>query len=116
LLVIGLFYSRKYGNIYARGGKYHDTNTTTLCNRNSKHIFHANDRATLLNLFVAMNGFTLCSGIICENLNSDNYCAVRLDSDELMTVGYIRKKEVPLSPIGQMYIEELSKYKKYVLE
>jgi hypothetical protein len=33
-----------------------------------------------------------------------------------MTVGYIRKKEVPLSPIGQMYIEELSKYKEYVLE
>jgi DNA-binding transcriptional LysR family regulator len=81
-----------------------------------KQIIHANDRATLLNLFVAMNGFTLCSGIICENLNGDNYCAVRLDSDELMTVGYIRKKEVPLSPIGQMYIEELSKYKEYVLE
>lgn len=83
---------------------------------NYKQIIHANDRATLLNLFVAMNGFTLCSGIICENLNGDNYCAVRLDSDEIMTVGYIKKKEIPLSPLGQMYVDELSKYKNNVLK
>lgn len=58
----------------------------------------------------------LCSGIICENLNGDHYCAVRLDCDDIMTVGYIKKKEIPLSPLGQMYVEELSKYKDQVLE
>lgn len=81
-----------------------------------KQIIHANDRATMLNLFVAMNGFTLCSGIICEDLNGDNYCAVRLDCEDIMTVGYIKKKDIPLSPLGQMYIEELSKYKDFVLK
>lgn len=81
-----------------------------------EQIIHANDRATMLNLFVAMNGFTLCSGIICEDLNGDNYCAVRLDCEDILTVGYIKKKDIPLSPLGQMYIEELSKYKDFVLK
>lgn len=80
-----------------------------------KKIIHASDRATLLNLFVAMNGFTLCSGIICSDLNGDEYRAVRLDSDDLMTIGYIKKKGIPLSLMGAQYIEELSKYKDRVL-
>ena len=80
-----------------------------------KQIIHANDRATLLNLFVAMNGFTLCSGIICEDLNGDNYCAIPLDSDEIMTIGYIKKKGIPLSTMGKIYVEEISKYKNNVL-
>lgn len=80
-----------------------------------KKIIHASDRATLLNLFVAMNGFTLCSGIICSDLNGDEYRAVRLDSDDLMTIGYIKKKGIPLSTMGAQYIEELSKYKDKVL-
>lgn len=81
-----------------------------------KKIIHANDRATLLNLFVGMNGFTLCSGIICEDLNGSEYCAVRLDSDEIMTIGYINRKGIPLSPLGQQYIEEIAKYREAVLD
>lgn len=81
-----------------------------------KQIIHANDRATMLNLFVAMNGFTLCSGIICEDLNGDNYCAVRLDSDDKMTVGYIKKKGIPLSKMGKLYVDEISKYENNVLK
>lgn len=47
-----------------------------------KRIIHASDRATLLNLFVGMDGFTLCSGIICEDLNGDEFKALRLDCDD----------------------------------
>ncbi len=81
-----------------------------------KRIIHANDRATMLNLFVGMNGFTLCSGIICEDLNGDEYTAVRLDSDDLMTIGYIKRKGIPLSEIGLQYISEVEKYKEKVLD
>ncbi|MBR1860698.1 MAG: LysR family transcriptional regulator [Lachnospiraceae bacterium] len=81
-----------------------------------KRIIHASDRATSLNLFVGMNGFTLCSGIICEDLNGEEYTAVRLDSDELMTIGYIKRKGIPLSPIGELYIAEVEKYKEKVLD
>lgn len=75
-----------------------------------KKIIHACDRATLLNLFRGLNGFTLCSGIICEDLNGDDYCCIPLDSDELMSMGYITRKGVPLSPMGLRYVEILSEY------
>lgn len=80
-----------------------------------KQLIKANDRATMLNMMVGLNGYTLCSGIICEDLNGDEYCAVKLDSEEIMTIGYIARKGVAISPLGQKYLEELSKYKDNVL-
>lgn len=81
-----------------------------------KQVIRANDRGTMLNLCTAMNGYTLCSGIICEELNGNNYCAVRLDCDETMTVGYIKKTGIPLSEMGKKYVEEISRYKNNVLK
>ena len=81
-----------------------------------KQLIKANDRATLLNLMVGLNGYTLCSGIICEELNGSDYCAVRLDSDEIMTIGYLSRKGVMISSLRQKYIEELSKYKDKALK
>ena len=81
-----------------------------------KRLIRANDRATMLNLMVGINGYTLCSGIICEDLNGTDYCAVKLKTDEKMTIGYISRKSSVISEMGQKYIEELSKYKEQVLE
>lgn len=81
-----------------------------------KRIIKGSDRATLLNLMVGMNGYTLCSGIICEELNGEDYCAVRLDSDEIMTIGYLVRKGVAISPLGQKYLEEIAKYKDKALD
>ena len=76
-----------------------------------KRFIRANDRATLLNLMVGLNGYTLCSGIICEDLNGKDYCAIKLKSNERMTIGYISRKDAPVSAIGQKYLEEIAKYK-----
>ncbi|MBO4375289.1 MAG: LysR family transcriptional regulator [Lachnospiraceae bacterium] len=81
-----------------------------------RQIVHANDRATMLNLMVGIKGFTLCSGIICEDLNGTDYCAVRLDTDETMTIGYLSRKATVLSEMAEKYIEELGKYRDYVLK
>ena len=81
-----------------------------------KRRIRANDRATLLNLMVGINGYTLCSGIICEDLNGTDYCAIRLKTDEKMTIGYISRKNSIISELGQKYIEELSRYKEKVLD
>lgn len=80
-----------------------------------KQIIKANDRATMLNLMVGLNGYTLCSGIICEELNGNEYKAIPLDTEEKMRIGYIKKKKMPLSILGEKYIEELKKYEKSVL-
>lgn len=81
-----------------------------------RQVIKASDRATLLNLMIGLNGYTLCSGIICEELNGSDYCAVRLKSDEIMTIGYLSRAGVTVSSLGQKYIEELSKYKDKALK
>jgi hypothetical protein len=60
---------------------------------------------------IGLDGYTLCSGIICEKLNGTDYCAVKLKSDEVMTIGYLARKGVAISALGQKYLEEISKYK-----
>ena len=80
-----------------------------------KKIIRAYDRATLLNLMVGMNGYTLCSGIICEELNGSEYCAIPFVTDEKMRIGYIKNKKFPLTRIAGKYIEELKKYEINVL-
>ncbi|MCF0135063.1 MAG: LysR family transcriptional regulator [Lachnospiraceae bacterium] len=74
-----------------------------------------NDRATVLNLMVALNGYTLCSGLICEELNGSEYVAIPLEGDPeimggTMEIGYITKKNMILSKRGERYIGEIHKY------
>ena len=77
-----------------------------------KQIIKCDDRATALNLMVGLNGYTMCSGIICQELNGDEYTTVKLDTTEKMTIGYIKKKKIPLSELGERYVAELKKYSK----
>ena len=73
------------------------------------------DRATILNLMIGSLGYTLCSGIICEELNGSEYLAVPCEVDEenpnsVMEVGYIALKSSMLSQIGERYVDELKRY------
>ena len=73
------------------------------------------DRATNLNLMKGLNGYTLCSGIICEELNGGDYIAVPYEADEdnpnsVMEIGYITRKDSIMSPVGERYIAEIKKY------
>jgi len=76
-----------------------------------KKFIKVNDRATILNLMVGLNGYTLCSGIICQELNGPEYIAIPLDTKETMRIGYIKNKKMHLSELGKKYVEELKKYK-----
>lgn len=76
-----------------------------------KQIIKADDRATMLNLMTGLNGYTLCSGIICQDLNGGIYTSVPLDTKDTMTIGYIKRKGIPLSILGKKYIDILKKYK-----
>ena len=80
-----------------------------------RRLIKANDRATLLNLMRGLNAYTLCSGIICADLNGDDYMAIPLKETEKMRIGYLKRKGVKISLIGEIYIEELKKYKKKVI-
>lgn len=80
-----------------------------------RRLIKANDRATLLNLMVGLNAYTLCSGIICEELNGSDYKAVPLKETERMRIGYIVRKGQKVSKIGKLYIEELKKYQEMAM-
>jgi len=77
-----------------------------------KKTIKSNDRATNLNLMVGLNAFTLCSGIICEELNGSDYIAVKLAEEVTMDIGYIKRAHMNTSEIGELYIEEIKKYVK----
>lgn len=81
-----------------------------LSTYNYPKIIKACDRATMLNLMIGLNGYTLCSGIICEELNGSDYVAVPLETEEVMKIGYITRKNSVISDIGKKYIEEVKKY------
>ena len=80
-----------------------------------KRLIKANDRATLLNFMIGLNAYTLCSGIICEELNGSDYMAIPLKETEKMRIGYVKRKGASISHIGQIYIEELKKYKEKIM-
>ena len=78
-------------------------------------VIRACDRATMLNLMVGLNGYTLCSGIICEELNGIDYAAVPYEPDEanpssVMEIGYVVRKNAVLSAMGEKYILEIRRY------
>ena len=84
-----------------------------LSTREYPRTIKANDRATMLNLMVGLNGYTLCSGIICEELNGSDHIAVPLDDPDAgdqMQIGYIIKKNTIPGSMAKLYLEELTNY------
>ncbi len=65
------------------------------------------DRATLFNLLIGLNGYTICTGVINRNLNGKDIIARPLNADETIAVGYVTKKNTTLSPLGEMYVRNL---------
>jgi len=75
-----------------------------------KKLIHVNDRATALNMMTLLNAYTLCSGVICKQLNGTGYAAIPLESDEVMHIGYIKRSDAKLSDIAKIFIKEMKKY------
>lgn len=70
------------------------------------------DRATLFNLLIGLDGYTICSGIISHELNGPEIIARPLDCKEHMTVGIITRKSMNLSRYSTAYIEAIKNHLK----
>lgn len=77
---------------------------STLAHKKSIHV---SDRATLFNLLIGLNGYTICTGVLNSNLNGENIIPVTLETNERMTVGWIKHEKSDLSGFAQSYIAEL---------
>lgn len=68
------------------------------------------DRATLFNLAMGLNGYTVCSGVISHKLNGPGIISIPLDVDEYMEIGIITRKNTTLTRYGQAYIEAIRQH------
>ncbi|NLL51544.1 MAG: LysR family transcriptional regulator [Peptococcaceae bacterium] len=74
-----------------------------------RKTIHVSDRATLFNLLIGLNGYTICSGLLCSDLNGDNIVSVPLQTNERMLIGWIANKKAHLSMLALDYISKLKK-------
>lgn len=74
-----------------------------------KKAIHVSDRATLFNLLIGLNGYTISSGILNSDLNGEHIISVRLDVKEKMRIGWISNERTPMSTMALRYINELKK-------
>ncbi len=75
-----------------------------------KKNIRVRDRATLFNLLIGLNGYTVSSGVIDEKLNGSDIIAVPLAETGTMQIGYIRHKKSAMSPLAEAYIQALGRY------
>ena len=68
------------------------------------------DRATLFNLLIGLDGYTVSSGVISKELNGENIIAKPLKVEEYMRIGVITQKNAVLSRYGKVYMEALKKH------
>lgn len=85
-----------------------------LAEKEYTKIIRTTDRATNLNLMKGLNAYCLCSGIISNELNGNDFVAIPFSDSEntnnCMEIGFITKKNVILSKAGKDYLHELKKY------
>ncbi|MBO4591973.1 MAG: LysR family transcriptional regulator [Eubacterium sp.] len=65
------------------------------------------DRASLFNMLIGLNGYTICSGVISSELNGTDIVSVPLEIDDYMDIGYILPNTIKPSPLTQHYIKIL---------
>ena len=67
------------------------------------------DRASLSELIVALNGYTVTSGILVGISDGAGLNTVPLDTDVKLHLGYVVRKGEALSDIGQRFVDTLKK-------
>lgn len=72
-----------------------------------KKIIKVSDRATLFNLLIGLDGYTISTGVICKELNGESIVAIPLDVPEVITLGYIVHKDIARTSLGNIFIEAL---------
>lgn len=70
------------------------------------------DRATLFNLLIGLDGYTICSGVINKKLNGENIISIPLEVDDFMELGYITHSKILPSKLAKLYIELLKNHTK----
>jgi DNA-binding transcriptional LysR family regulator len=77
-----------------------------LSTLSSKKEIRVSDRATIFNLMTGLNGYTISTGIVSDDLDPE-IVAVPLDVDEHIEIGWIGHSAIPLTEQAQRYLAEV---------
>ena len=77
-----------------------------LSTLSSPQEIRVSDRATIFNLMIGLEGYTISTGIISDDLDPE-IVAIPLDVDERIEIGWIAHASVPLTVQAQAYLDEL---------
>lgn len=76
----------------------------------SRKSIVVSDRATLFNLLIGLNGYTISSGILSSDLNGTDIVSVPLDSNEEMVIICITTEGRQYSTLAERYLFHLNEY------
>ena len=74
-----------------------------------KKNIRVRDRATMTNLILGLDGYTIASGALSRELNGPDIVAVPLKMDDFIRVGLVLRDGIPLSDAGKAFVEEIRK-------
>jgi DNA-binding transcriptional LysR family regulator len=77
-----------------------------LSTLSSKREIRVSDRATIFNLMIGLNGYTISTGLISDDLDPE-IVAVPLEVDEYIEIGWISHSTIPLTEQAQRYLTEV---------
>ena len=77
-----------------------------LSTLSSKQEIRVSDRATIFNLMIGLDGYTISTGIISDDLDPE-IVAIPLDVDERIEIGWIDHSGIPLTEQARRYLEEV---------
>ena len=75
-----------------------------------KKNIRVRDRATMTNLILGLNGYTVASGTLSRELNGPDVVAIPLKMDDFIRVGLIRRSGVSLSSAGATFVRAIRSY------
>ncbi|MCC3375419.1 LysR family transcriptional regulator [Cohnella sp. REN36] len=107
--VVTLDQLQDYPYLYFEQGEYNSFHfseeiLSTLTHRKSIRV---NDRATLFNLLIGLDGYTISTGVLSADLNGNEIIPVPLASEETIHVGWICHRNAALSKLAVAYIQAL---------
>ncbi|MFJ4224102.1 LysR family transcriptional regulator [Microbacterium sp. NPDC089695] len=77
-----------------------------LSTLSSAQEIRVSDRATIFNLMIGLDGYTISTGIISDDLDPE-IVAIPLAVDERIEIGWIGHTAIPLTEQAQRYLDEL---------
>lgn len=77
-----------------------------LSTLSSAREIRVSDRATIFNLMTGLDGYTISTGIVSDDLDPE-IVAVPLAVDERIEIGWIDHSAIPLTDLAQRYLDEV---------